>query len=202
MAITNGYSTLSELKARLTIPTADTQDDAMLEACIEVSSRQIDAYTGTRFYQATETRYYTPLDPLCCAIDDCTSITSVYQDLQSDRTYSDQFATSDFEVAPYNAALDGKPYQQLMITPQAVKSFIVMPRALKVTGSFGWSSSAPIAVKQACLLQASMLFRRKDAPFGVAGGGEVGQQLSQANMDPAARLLLTPFRRLAVTSLV
>jgi hypothetical protein len=200
VAITNGYSTLNELKARLTI--SDSQDDSMLEACIEVASRQIDAFTGTRFYQASESRYYTPLDALCCAIDDCTNVTSVYQDLQTDRSYSDQFAATDYDLGPYNAALDGKPYQQILITPQAVKSFIVMPRAVKVTGSFGWSSSAPIAVKQACLLQAAMLFRRKDAPFGVAGGGEVGQQLSQANMDPAARLLLTPFRRLSVTSLV
>lgn len=202
MAITNGYATLNEIKARLSISVSDTQDDAMLEACVESASRQIDAFTGTRFYQASEVRYFTPLDGLACAIDDATAVSLVEQDLQANRTYSETLTATDWELSPYNAALDGKPYQQIRIRPDAVTSFIVQPRGVKVTGTFGWSATAPVPVKQACLLQAALLFRRKDAPFGVAGGGEVGQSVANASLDPQARLLLTPYRRFGLVSLV
>jgi hypothetical protein len=202
VAITNGYCTLSELKARLTIDTLDTQDDAMLEACIEGASRQVDAFTGTRFYQASETRYYTALDGGSVAVDDCTAVSALAQDLQLNRSYSDTFTTDDYELAPDNATLAGKPYQQILLKPLATKGFLLDRRAIKVTGTFGYAASAPPAVKQATMLLAAALFRRKDAPFGIAGGGEVGQAIQLAAMDPQAKLLLMPFRRLAVMDLV
>jgi hypothetical protein len=63
MAITNGYVTLPELKARLYSANPNMQqdplDDAGLERVIEAVSRWIDADRGRRFYAATETRYYT-----------------------------------------------------------------------------------------------------------------------------------------------
>jgi len=203
MAITNGYCTLAELKARLSIEPADTQDDAILEACVEGASRQIDRYTGTRFYTAgSEVRYYTACDPLRVFIDDAVSVASVYQDLQLDRTYSDQIpSVQGYELLPDNAASVGVPYQQLALVPQAGKTFITARRGIKVTGAWGWSSTVPPAVKQTCLLLSAALFRRKDAPFGVAGGGEVGQAIQLAAMDPQARILLAPFRRLAVVDL-
>jgi hypothetical protein len=202
VAITNGYCTLAELKARLTIDTLDTQDDAMLEACIEGASRQVDAFTGTRFYQASETRYYTALDGYSVAIDDVTAVSALAQDLQLNRTYSDTFASDDYDLAPDNAALAGKPYQQIVLRPLAPKGFLLDRRAIKVTGTFGYAASAPPAVKQATMLLAAALFRRKDAPFGIAGGGEVGQAIQLAAMDPQAKLLLMPFRRLAIVDLV
>ena len=203
MSITNGYCTLAELKARLTIDTTDTQDDAILEACVEGASRQIDAFTGTRFYTAgSEVRYYTALDPLRVVVDDATSVTAVAQDLNLNRTYSDTFTLSELDLMPDNYTALGKPVQQLALVPQAPKTFITARRGIKVTGVFGYSSSTPPAVKQACLLLSAALFRRKDAPFGVAGGGEVGQAIQLAALDPQAKLLLMPYRRLAVVSLV
>ena len=203
MAITNGYATLSELKARLTIETLDTQDDAMLEACIEGASRQIDAFTGTRFYVVSgEVRYFTALNGYTVAIDDATAITALAQDLQLNRTYSETFSADQYDLTPDNAVANGKPYQQIILRPLAPKGFLLDRRAIKVTGSFGYAASAPPAVKQACLLLAAALFRRKDAPFGIAGGGEVGQAIQLAAMDPQAKLLLMPFRRLAIVDLV
>jgi hypothetical protein len=203
MPITNGYATLSELKARLTIEVADTQDDAMLEACIEGASRLIDGFTGTRFYTASEVRYYTALDPLRCIIDDATSVSAVAQDLQEDRTYSDTLSSgTDYELLPDNANLNGRPWQQLAIVPRASKTFIPIRRGIRVTGTFGYSATVPPGVKQACLLISAALFRRKDAPFGTAGGGEVGTTIAINGLDPQARNLLAPFRRIALVGLV
>lgn len=203
MPIANGYCSLAELKARLTIETADTQDDAILEACIEGASRQIDRFTGTRFYVVSETRTFTAMDPLRLAIDDATAVSAVVQDLNLDRTFSDVLTqATTWELLPSNAALVGVPYQQIAILPQAPKTFVTYPRSVRVTGSFGYSSTTPPAVKQAALLLSAALFRRKDAPFGVAGGGEVGQAIQLQAIDPQARVLLSPFRRLAVVDLV
>ena len=203
MAITNGYATLAEIKARLSIDSGDTQDDAMLEACVEAASRQIDKFTGTRFFTAgSQDRYFTALDPLRVIVDDATAITAIVQDLQANRTYTDTVDLSDVDLMPDNAVQLGVPYQQLAIVPDSPKTFITDRRGIKVTGTWGYASSAPPAVKQACLLLAAAMFRRKDAPFGIAGGGEVGQAIQLAAMDPTARLLLSPFRRLAVVDLV
>ena len=43
---------------------------------------------------------------------------------------------------------------------------------------------------QATLLQAARLFRRKDAIFGVVGGGELGQAVQIAKLDPDIVLML------------
>lgn len=50
-------------------------------------------------------------------------------------------------------------------------------------------------VGEACLLQASRIFRRQDAPFGVVGGGEIGTQIVLGKGDPEVRAMLLAFKR-------
>ncbi len=52
----------------------------------------------------------------------------------------------------------------------------------------------PDPVREACLLQASRLFRRGDAPFGVTGSAEFGSMRISA-LDPDVRALLGEFRK-------
>jgi len=48
MAITNGYATLAEIKAYMSI--SDTTDDSLLENLVESASRSIDRIANRRFY--------------------------------------------------------------------------------------------------------------------------------------------------------
>jgi hypothetical protein len=49
----------------------------------------------------------------------------------------------------------------------------------------------PASVKLAALLQATRLFKRKEAPFGVAGSLELGSELRLlAKLDPDVEMLL------------
>jgi hypothetical protein len=53
----------------------------------------------------------------------------------------------------------------------------------------------PAQIVEATAIQASRLFRRKDAPFGVIGTPEFGQTSTIARIDPDVKLLTRRFRR-------
>lgn len=70
--------------------------------------------------------------------------------------------------------------------------------AIHATGQTIYIYRYPDAVREACLLEAIRLYRRKDAPFGVAGSGEFGQTGIVARTDPQVLFYLAPYRRIAV----
>lgn len=202
MPITNGYATLAEAKARLGIPVGDTADDSVLEAVIEAASRSVDRYTGRRFYQvASSARYFTAANAVSVLVDDYVSVSEVATDLNLDRTWSNVITLSDLEATPLNAAAYGEPFTAIRLKPLASESLELDRDAVKVTAVWGWPA-IPDAVNEATLLLTSRLFRRKDAPFGISGGGEVGTSVAIRASDPDITSLLDPYRRLAVADLV
>jgi hypothetical protein len=201
MAITNGYATLSELKARLTIAPSDTVDDSMLEAVIESASRAIDRWCNRHFYQAVQTRYFYVVSSVLAIIDDCISVSAVATDRNLDRTWSTVITASQYELGPLSSPQYGLPYCELRIKPLASESFDLGKDMLQIAGTWGWSA-IPDPVNEACLLLASRYFKRKDAPFGVTGGGDVGQAIAIRGVDPDVSVLLSGYRRIAITDLV
>ena len=202
MAITNGYATLAELKARMGIPTADTADDSIMEAVIEAASRAIDKFTGRFFYQtSSQARYYNAASGMLTFTDDLVSVSSVYTDRNLDRSWSHLVASSAWELGPLNNPVVGMPYTEIRIKYLAGDTFDMCLEGVKVTGVYGWSA-IPDAINEACLITAARYFKRKDAVFGVAGGGEVGQAVALRAVDPDAQVLLAPYRKIAVTELV
>jgi hypothetical protein len=61
-----------------------------------------------------------------------------------------------------------------------------------VTARWGWSA-VPAAVKTATVLRAVNLFKRKDAPHGVAGFDGFG--VVRLRQDPDVMVLLQPYAR-------
>lgn len=192
MALTNCYCTLAELQARMSI--GDTVDDVILEQVITGVSRMIDAYTHRRFYAATETRYYTPRRHDSCIVDDLLSVTTVATDDDGTRAWATTWASSDYELMPPNAALDSKPYTVIQTTPAGRYWFPRVSRGLKIAGSFGYAATTPAIIREACLLQAARVFKRKDSPFGVAGVGELGV-MRISTLDPDVKILLSSMIR-------
>lgn len=199
-AITTGddYCTLAELKARLTI--TDSDDDGILSAVIEAVSRQIDKETKRRFYTtaSNEIRYYTPRSGnMLFPNDDILSIDTFECDDDGDGTYDETWQNTDYYLQPYNAALDGRPYLWIETTPIGDYSFTLMKKSVKLTGKFGYCAIAdlPYPIREACLLQCERIFKRKDAPFGVAGTPELGMLRLQAELDPDVQKLIAPYKR-------
>lgn len=196
MPITNGYATLNELKASLAI--TDTSDDTQLEISITATSRMIDDYTGRFFYQdgtaqSPVVRYFTAQDPWTMNVDDITTITQIATDDNFNQTWDTVWATSDFMVEPINNPRKGWPYTRLLAIGRYVFPYY-LPQAVKVTGLWGFSA-IPSEVNQACIIQSSRLFVRRQSPFGIAGTPELGTVRLTSRLDPDVEALLRPFRK-------
>ena len=175
MAITNGYGTLQGYKDRFGIE--DTKDDLVIEATITATSRLIDELSWQRFYTTAsdETRYFTAshgdyLNPGLPIV----SITTLKTDRDGDRTYETTWATTDYDLMPFNATLNGKPYDWIQVTPNGDNSFPKIAKGVEIAGKFGWSST-PDTVVQACYLGAHRLMKRLDTPLGVSAAAALGQ---------------------------
>lgn len=204
MAITNGYTTLNELKALLEIGVTDTDDDTPLESAVETASRMIDRYCERRFFVVEETRYYKAEYADMLVIDDLVSLTGLWTDSTGNRSYDTEWGASDYDLEPGNAPLDGKPYTEIWVAPDSTAYFpINLRRGVKLTGEFGYGNTVPIAVADACLLQAARLFRRRDAIFGASGPATLGQVTVNVGgnsprrpaLDPDVQLILADVRR-------
>jgi hypothetical protein len=178
----------------------DVADDYTLEQIVEAISRAIDNETHRRFYTTgtDETRYYTPDDSyVLMPDDDMVSVTSVTTDEDGDRVYETAWGAADWELWPYNAALDGKPYLEIRATiPAGTYVFPILPKSVKVVGKFGYGATTPAAIREACLLTAEKLFKRKDAIFGIVGSAETGELRQIVKDDPQVGMLLSGFTRI------
>jgi len=201
---TGDYCTLDELKRDLwpddMVPSGVNDDK--LKSVVTAVSREIDMFTGTRFYDtgSDETRYYTARDPNYCYIDPATTVTSVATDDELDRTYSTSWtADTHFETWPYNTQpYRGLPIVRINRVPLGDYTFPRSARGVKVVARYcynaGASPTATVAdIKQVCLLKCVRLFKRKDAPFGVLGPTELGQVSVIPGFDPDEMRILSNY---------
>ncbi len=202
MAIINGYVTLSELQGSLHgsgLPTTYTPADiANQELAIEAISRLVDEMSQTTFYARTETRYYTPeMTDLLWLPDDLISITTLKTDDDYDGTYETTWTTDDYYLEPRNARVraneaDKQPYRQIRINKNGDYSFPRVDYGVEIVGSWGYTdgidgsdepTQVPQFVKNAVLLMANRIFRRKDAIFGIAGTPALGVTVVKARIQ-------------------
>ena len=201
MAITNGYASLNETKAALRI--SDSVDDSLLEMAIESASRLIDGYAGRQFYSSgTATRYYVADDDFVCEIDDISSSTiTLVTAMDADSVFDTTWATTDYQLEPLNGVLDGQawPYTRIRAVGDYLWPIQGGEALVKLTAVFGWPS-VPIAIKQACIIQASRIYKRLDSPLGVAGFGDLGVMRVSSSLDPDVAQLVGPYRRMRTFS--
>jgi len=203
MTIANGYTDLATFKARFyPAGITDTTDDTVIENVIEAVSRQIDNYTGRRFYvtASDETRYFSAEHSEYLDAGDVVSITTLATDEDNDRVYEHTWATTDYDLLPFNASLDSKPYTRLELTPLGNYSFPSGPKAVKIVGKWGYPA-VPDAINEACCIQSLRIFKRKDAPFGVTGSAEMGQLMVIPRLDPDVKMLLDPYRKMDIVGI-
>ena len=193
MAITNGYCTLADVKAALRI--TDSVDDSLLEMAVESASRLIDGYAYRYFYNAgTATRDFVAEDSYLTIIDDLISISELKT---TDEIGSDYvtWSADDYQLRPVNGKIDGLsvPYTSILSTDDLLFNIKGQQALVRVTGVWGWSA-VPIAIKQACVIQASRIYKRLDSPLGIAGFGDLGAIRVGRALDPDVEQLVMPYR--------
>lgn len=201
MAITNGYATLSEVKAAARI--TDTVDDALLEMAIESSSRLIDSVCERRFFTSgTETHYYVPTNAYVVDIDDVpgTAIT-LETSSAADGVYDVTWVLSrDAQLEPLNRNSSGLTFPVTRI--RAVGEYLfpmdsIGTTTVKVTAPIGFNSgtaSIPMAIRQATIISALRVYKRLDSPLGIAGFGDLGA-VRVSRVDPDIAAMVAPFRK-------
>jgi len=198
MAITNGYGTLAEFKRRHDIE--DTEDDGAIESYITGISRAIDHICWQRFFTtaADETRYFTATHSDYLRLPNrIVSITTLKTDNDNDRTYENTWsATDDYDLWPWNAALDSEPYREIRLNPNGNYWFPKgIAKGVEIAGKFGWSS-APAPISEACYLATNRLMQRQDTPLGISAAAAVGQlQVVVTNLraDTDFMMLVLPY---------
>lgn len=201
MPITNGYCSLQDVKAALRI--TDTVDDTLIEGSIEAASRLIDGYAMRNFYQSgTVTRYFSTSDPLMIQTDDiATSVLTIETQPAADGDWI-TWDADDYQLEPLNGNLDGIAwaYDRIRAIDDYVwptgNAFLDENEALvRITTVFGWPA-IPQAIETATIMQAMRLFKRYDAPLGVAGFGDFGAVRVSRFLDPDVEMLVQPYRKM------
>lgn len=200
MAITDGYTTLQEVKDILRI--TDAVEDTLIERCIESASRHIERYCERTFISGSATRVFSPNDSYVCEIDDLVSVTTIKTSTSADGVFDTTWAASDYQLEPLNGIAGGvyTPYTRIRAVGDFLFPTVNFPDSqgeatVQVSGIFGYGTAVPTDVRQACNLLAIREFKRYDSPLGVAGFGEIGV-VRVSRTDPDIESLLAPFRKL------
>ena len=183
MAIVNGYATLTEIKAYMSI--SDNTDNDLLENLVESASRSIDRIANRRFYldATASARLYRAYSDIFVYIDDLGSTTDlvVKTDSNGNGTYAKTLTlNTDYILDPLTAPSLSRPYTQLTMVSNT-ETWPIFPGltqnglrpGVQVTAKWGWPS-VPNDINMACLILTADLYKRKDAPGGILGLGDLG----------------------------
>jgi hypothetical protein len=196
VAINQGYATLAQIKAAVRI--TDAIDDSLLEMAVESASRMIDAECDRNFYSSgTATRDFMPNDPYTVDTDDLTSIVSVKIDDAGEGTFPITLQTTDYQTEPLNQRVSGNafPIYRLRMIGDYLLPIWGRQATVRIEGVYGFTP-VPIQVTQACIIQASRIYKRLDSPLGVAGFGDMGA-IRVGKVDPDVAMLIRPYKKYA-----
>lgn len=197
MALVHPYCSVEDVRAQM----GDVDgklDQTLIETAINATSRAIDRSCGRRFWQdaAPVARLYEVDGDDTVIVNDFATTAGlvVETDPAGDGTFATTWQAGDYRPGPLNADADGDAFAWYQITTTGRLGFPAGPGPfLRVTAQWGWSA-IPDGVREAAIIKAVSLFKRKDAPFGIAGMGDFGV-MRIGRYDPDVLELLRPYRQ-------
>jgi len=191
------YATTAQVKAYLGI--TDTTDDIEIAPVITAASRAIDRACNRQFgsvaapearsYAATFNRHR-PTWSWEVSIDDLGTIAGLVVSIGGVT-----ISAPGFKLEPWNALVNGRPYERLVLTPLAEARPTDTMTQVDITAAWGWLA-VPTTILAACKLQAGRFDARKRSLFGVAGSPNDGSEIRLlAKVDPDVDVMLTDYIR-------
>lgn len=181
----------------------DTAYDDLIASLITSASRAIDGYLGVQdnyFYPSSddETRYYDGNNDYELQVDDYLSITTLGVAENGGVSSSDYvtWGSTDYFNHPYNATAKGRPYKKIIVDVENGEKgyFPAFRKAVKITGIFGYSTTPPADVKQACIIQSIRQLQRAKSGYQDAGASAaLGQLFYVKELDPDVKNMLNKY---------
>ena len=191
------YVTLDEFKDLIQEPGTDR--DGALTDVLDAAERDVEEHCGRVFTKdaSASQRVIRPIgnvvdefDGQSVLLDDIASVTGLVVETGAGGTWT-TLASSAYETYPLNSPADGRPITSILRLNATWTSS--SGQRVRVTAVWGWPE-VPAQVKQAVLLQANRLWKRKGSPEGVAGSSEWGV-IRVGRIDPDVETLLAPLRK-------
>ena len=185
------YASLAQLKSYLGITTED--DDFLLSECLDRATTAIDSYCGRRFSATTTTRYYEYDAVDGCYLyvgDDLLSITT----LTNGDSGATTIANTEYWLWPRNG---GPPYYAIRLKTDSDYSWEVdTDYMISVAGTWGWSTTPPDDIIQACIRMGAFYYFQKDAPvFETTAFPDSGIISMPTGMPVDVKQILNPYRK-------
>lgn len=197
------YVGLEEMKDRLGI--TDTSQDYALQTSIAASAGWLNEYTGRHFNRVTETRTFVPRDIYSLRVDDMVPGTTINLsvDFDGDGIYEQAWTEgTDYQrftgAGTFNVNASGipRPYEHIRVISSGRTFPFTWPfspvNRVQINTTWGWPA-VPWPVSEANRILAADLFKMKDAPFGIAGMGDLG--VVRITSNPWLVEQLRPFMR-------
>lgn len=187
-ALGGPYATRAALKRRMSIPDANTVQDADADSALASASEAINRWCGRQFGQALEAseRTYTP-GPGGVDTDDFWTTDDLV-------IWGTAYAAGNYSLEPANGIVDGVPgwpFNRVGAPYGSFLSFSWLDSPITVSARWGWAQ-VPESIVSACLMLAADTLKSKDAPFGVAGFGDY---VVRVRANPKVAELLAPYVR-------
>jgi len=181
MSIENGYATLAEYKAWQTVTSTDATDDEVIEDIIEAVSRYIDGETARTFYARTDTRYFSVPDPASRQLDLDDDLIAIAEDGLTNGD-DNTIAATEYNLIPKNVT----PYRAIKLKASSTYYWTYdsdgnTEYVISVEGTWGWAATAPHDIRQACLMIAISMYKRR-----------FGENVSSTYKVTAAGIVVTP----------
>ena len=192
------YATTAQIKAALRI--TDAVDDSLIAMAGSAASELIDAYCRRTFGAGTvaSTRVFNTRKSNHVEVDDMASApVFVKSSTNRDGVYDKTWDAGTYTLLPVNGFVDGLswPYTAIQLLGDRTWNAAWGDEpVIQVSAVWGFPT-VPVSVTQACVIQASRMFKRNDSPLGVTFG-EFGALRVTRHVDPDVEVLLAPYRRL------
>jgi hypothetical protein len=183
MAIVNGYASLDDMHAWLeTGP--DPGFDPLLADAVNAASRGIDNYTHRHFYVIEgEQRVFSGSVRIR---GERVRLFGAWNDLATIASVEDDSGDITTDVVPWPA---NRQRGELWPIRGLVGNF---RGRVRVTGDWGWPE-VPEPIREATVLQAARLVKRRRSPEGVVGLNTFGT-VKLGQIDPDAKRMVKPYR--------
>lgn len=203
--VVHGYITVDDLREQLGDLERKNLSERQLVRAINAACRAIDKVTDRRFWMdANPVTKVFPVhtnDGELWLPEDIASSTGLVVATSDGTAYTTVWDAADYRLWPYGANTSGSMYggwwklesaRGLRFDVRATYSPTgYMP--VQITARFGWAFVPP-EIEQAAVLVAAALFKRKDAPYGVAQFGDIAA-VQVVRTDKHVQELIWPYMR-------